>query len=116
MTHPRHVLAASALALCLLSIGPDAAAQATAPVRGKVAFEGKPVAAGRIVFYIDDDEFLGAKIKNGAFRLKHVPAGTWHVAIESDDVPAKYRGEETSGLRVEVKGRVANQFDFELAE
>src|SRR3954454_20599057 len=103
MPHPRPVLAAAALAVCLLAVGRDSAAQTTAPVRGRVAMEGKPVAAGRIVFYVGDDEFVGARIKDGAFKLKYVPAGTWSVAIESADVPEKYRKEETSGLRVEVK-------------
>src|SRR3954452_14337491 len=113
MIHSRHVWTTSAFVLCLLAVNRDSAAQSTAPVRGNVAFEGKPLAAGRIVFYFDD-EFVGAKIKNGAYKIRQVPAGTWSVAIESEDVPAKYRGEETSGLRVQVKGMVSNRIDFDL--
>ena len=114
MIPSRHAWAAAAFLLCLVASGRDSAAQSTTPVRGHVTFEGKPVAAGRIFFYLLDDEFVGAKIKNGDYKLTHIPPGTWTVAIESEDVPEKYRGEETSGLRVQVRGRVANQFDFEL--
>jgi hypothetical protein len=116
MIHRRHVLAAVVLGLCLLATGRDSAAQSGTPVHGNVKFEGKPLAAGRIVFYLDDDEFIGAKIKDGRFKLRYVPEGTWRVAIESLDVPAKYRGEETSGLSVQVRAGVTNRFDFELAK
>ena len=69
MIPSRHAWAAAAF-LCLVTSGRDSVAQATAPVRGHVTFEGKPLAAGRIIFYLFDDEFVGAKIKNGAYKLK----------------------------------------------
>jgi hypothetical protein len=116
MIRSRQVWGAVAISLSLMAYGRGAAAQTTAPVSGHVVFNGKPLAAGKIVFYLDDDEFVGAKIKDGRFKLRRAPAGTWRVAIESDDVPAKYRGEETSGLSVRIKAGVANQFDFELTE
>src|SRR5947209_2167944 len=106
MIRSRHAWAAAAFLLCLVASGRDSAAQSTSPVRGHIRFEGKPVAAGRIIFYLLDDEFVGAKIKNGDYKLKYVPPGTWQVAIESEEVPEKYRGEETSGLRVQLKARV----------
>ena len=100
MIRSRQVWGAVAIFLGLVTNGREAAAQTPTRISGHVAFNGKPLAAGKLVFSLDDDEFVGARIKDGRFKLKYVPSGTWRVAIESDDVPAKYRGEETSGSSI----------------
>jgi hypothetical protein len=118
MSGSRSTQVATALALSLsLSLFATRSASADetdAPVKGVVHVEGKPVVAGKIIFYVDDDEFVGAKIKDGKYKITRVPAGNWRVAIESKEVPEKFWDEETSGLQVRIKARVSNTIDFDL--
>jgi hypothetical protein len=82
-------------------------------VEGKIHLDGKPVPEGKIIFHLDKDEFIGAKVKNGSYTLSRVPTGSWTVTIEGAGIPAKFSGEEQSGLKVEVKeGKLT--FDVEL--
>jgi hypothetical protein len=83
----------------------SAADEELATVEGRVTYKGQPLAGGTITFHLKDDQFVGAKIKDGRFRVDRVPAGTVRVTIESQKVrlPAKYASEETSGLSAEVK-------------
>jgi hypothetical protein len=83
----------------------------TALVRGKITVDGKPVAAGRIFFFIDEDQFVGAKVKDGEFKVDRAPVGAHVVTVESVVVPSKYS--DKSELRVEVKmGTNVFNFDF----
>src|SRR5262245_58860160 len=83
----------------------------TAPVRGTITVNGKPLAAARIFFFIDEDQFVGAKVKEGAYKLDRVPVGNHVVAIEFEGVPPKYS--DKSELRVEIK-LGSNIIDFDL--
>src|SRR3712207_4020423 len=106
------------LGLCaaafLLTAGPAApAADEHGKVKGVVTLMGKPLAKGRILFHLDDDQIVGARIKNGAFVVNRVPAGKWRVSVEGEGVPVKYALDETTPLKVEVtKGEV--QLDFAI--
>ena len=84
-------------------------------VEGQVTFKGKPVPDGTITFHLKDDQFVGAKIKHGKYRVDRVPVGEFKVTIESKKIrlPAKYAGEDTSGLTLTAK-KGKNAADFEL--
>lgn len=80
-------------------------------VNGKISVDGKPLSTGRIFFLLANDQFIGAKVKEGAFKIDRIPVGGYTVAIEFEGVPAKYS--EESELAVEVR-RGTNQFEFDL--
>jgi len=104
-----------AVALLLLSaVGhPAPADERLSTIEGQVVLDGQPLAAGKIFFYLDDDQFVGSKVKEGAFKMSRAPVGVWRVAIEGETVPPKFASERTSPLRVDVReGR--NVFDFNL--
>lgn len=97
-----------------LAAGPNAALSDEAvTVKGTVTLDGKPLPGGRIIFHLGADQFVGAKIKDGAFKLDRAPAGTHKVTVESPGLPARYTSEEQSALRVEVK-KGANELTFYL--
>jgi hypothetical protein len=83
----------------------SAADEELASVGGKVIYNGKPLDDAVITFHLKDDQFVGAKIKDGKFRVDRVPIGAVKVTIDSKKValPAKFADPETSGLSVEVK-------------
>jgi hypothetical protein len=60
------------------------------------------VASGRIIFYLDNGQFVGSKMKDGVYTIDRVPVGTRKVTVEGEGVPAKYAAEDTSALTVEV--------------
>ena len=71
-------------------------------VKGKVTVNGQPLASGRIFFHFDDDQFVGAKVKDGAYTLRRVAPGRYKVSIEGEGLPAAYAAENTTPLLVEV--------------
>ncbi|MBV9123658.1 MAG: hypothetical protein JO112_09905 [Planctomycetes bacterium] len=95
---------------CLASAGNSVQG---AEISGKITVEGKPLVSGRILFYLDKDQFVGAKVKDGAYSMDRVPEGTWTVTVEGEGVSKKYQSEETSALRVIVK-KGSGTFDFDL--
>jgi hypothetical protein len=95
-----------ALGVVLVSSGAVTAADdELATVGGKVTYNGKPLDDAVITFHLKDDQFVGAKIKDGQFRVDRVPVGTVKVTIESRKValPAKFADSETSGMSAEIK-------------
>ncbi|HEV3142982.1 MAG TPA: hypothetical protein VGZ47_03760 [Gemmataceae bacterium] len=74
-------------------------------VGGKVIFNGKPLEEGVITFHFKEDQFVGAKIKDGMFRVDRVPVGTVKVTIESKKItlPGKFADPDTSGMEAEIK-------------
>lgn len=85
----------------------------TATVQGKITVDGKPLAAGKIFFFIGEDQFVGAKVKDGVYKVDRVPIGKRVVAVEFKGVPARYS--DKSELRVEVrKGENELIFDLKL--
>jgi hypothetical protein len=102
MLYQRTILV-SVACLALLIATPVARA-ADGKISGRITVAGKPLEAGRIIFHLEDGEFVGAKVnKDGTYMVSRVPTGTRKVTIEGKGVPVKYASENTSGLTLEVK-------------
>ncbi len=109
----RCLLLAACVACGLVLLGGHPAFAGDAKVSGMVTLKGKPLAAGRVIFHLDNDQFVGAKVKDGSFTVDRVPAGTRKVTVEGEGVPGVYASEDKSGLQVELKeGKFT--FDIEL--
>jgi hypothetical protein len=112
-------LAASALvslAVSLLANHPTAAAEPSSTVKGIVTLEGKPLASGRIFFHLKNDQFVGARIKDGKYSVERVPAGTWRITVEGEGVPVRYSSDEKSGIEMKVVANaVPGTYDIKLA-
>src|SRR5580698_4403437 len=72
-------------------------------VSGKITLDGKPLAAGKVTFHLDNGQFIGSKVKDGAYKIDHLPPGKYKVTVEGKDVPATYTSEEKTPLVVEIK-------------
>src|SRR5689334_1805425 len=98
--------------IALLDAGPRAVAEdGTVSVRGKISVDGKLLEGGKIFFFVGEDQFVGAKVTDGSYKVDRVPVGTHIVAIEFKDVPARYS--DKSELRVDVRTGT-NVFNFDL--
>ena len=90
MSGSRFLGAAAVLSLCFLA-AQTASADDIAPVQGNITFKGEPLATGKIIFHLDDDEFVGTKVKDGRYRLRHVPPGQWRrghrLRYRSSEIP-----------------------------
>jgi hypothetical protein len=113
MFRTRFVFAAVVAVCSLLVLSTSSVIAADGKVTGKVVVAGKPLASGRIIFHLDNGQFVGSKVKNGDYTIARVPVGTRNVTVEGAGVPAKYAAEDTSALMVEVKEGSAT-FDFSL--
>jgi hypothetical protein len=115
MITPRSMTSATAFALAfaLFIAGSVSADEPTPAISGFVTFQGEPLNSGKIIFYLSDDEFVGSKVKNGAYKSTRVPVGAWKVSIEGVGMPAKYASGEATTLTVQVMAGT-NVFDFDL--
>jgi hypothetical protein len=82
-------------------------------VKGKVTLNGEALEKGRIFFHIGNDQFVGAKIKNGEFSVDKVPVGDWKVTVEGDGIPAVYTVDVQTPLKVAVT-KDSQTFEFSL--
>jgi hypothetical protein len=104
-----------ACAVLMSAVRVSAADEELATVEGTVTLNGKPLTDVTITFHLKDDQFVGAKVKDGKYRVDRVPAGMVKVTIESKKVPlpTKYTSEETTPLSVEIKkGKGRVNFDL----
>jgi hypothetical protein len=108
----------------------------TAPVKGTITYNGKPVPQGSIMFQPEQGPAATANIKNGSYSLKTYKnddgaiLGKHKVTVISLEdqagrlpedrnplpppiVPLKYNFPDKSGLTAEVKDE-PNTFDFHL--
>jgi hemoglobin len=88
---------------------------ASAEVTGHITFNGKPVEGGTITFMPVEgkgSKSIAADVtEEGTYSLKKLPPGEYNIVIAppagkekaKDAVPAKYRDEKTSPLKVTVK-------------
>jgi hypothetical protein len=113
MFRTRFIFAAVVAGCSLLVLSPSSVMADDGKLAGKVVVAGKPLASGRIIFYLDNGQFVGSKVKNGDYAIDRVPVGTRKVTVEGEGVPAKYAAEDTSGLVVEVKEGTSS-FDISL--
>jgi len=111
----------------------------TVPVKGKVTYQGKPVAHGSVIFTPLDMNLPGAVGRlgpDGGYELTTyqekdgAPIGEYKVAIRAFDepttvsdtsseplkplVPEKYLSLETSPLRETVQNQNVNEINFDL--
>jgi hypothetical protein len=111
-----------ALAVTILGCGPRDGALPKAPVSGSVAYRGKPLSFGRVLFYHSSGHTVGADIAaDGTFTLDAYQ-GENGVSIECYDyqrpgsksqrsrtggdsslIPARYLSCGTSGLAITVQ-------------
>jgi hypothetical protein len=106
-----------AMAVVLLGGHPVAAGERTATVKGIITLDGKPLAEGKIFFHLPDDQFVGARIKDGKYKVSRVPVGGWLITVEGAGVPAKYRSGRTTSLKVEILANATpGAYDIKLAK
>ena len=80
-----------------------AAAEELCVLSGTITVDDKPLPSGRILFHLDEDQFVGAKIKaDGTYKVSRVPPGRHKISVEFPGVPARYA--ERTALEVEVSG------------
>jgi hypothetical protein len=103
MVSSRVTLVLAVASCCLLLLFPPPAAAADGKVTGMITFKGKPLDAGKVIFHLDNDQFVGAKVKDGKYTVDRVPEGARTVTIEAKGIPLKYTLEHTSGLKLQVK-------------
>jgi hypothetical protein len=113
MLSTRSFLGAVAVTFSLILLSGGRVSAADGTIKGNITVNGKPLAAGKITFHLDNDQFVGAKVKNGSYTVDRVPVGTHRITVEGEGVPARYSSEDTTGLMAEVK-EGANQFDVAL--
>lgn len=106
-------VAVLAIVLGLSAAQSIAADEALANAAGEITLDGEPLAAGKITFLLDDDQFVGSKIKDGAYKVRRVPVGVWRVLIEGEGVPGTFSSEKTGAFTVRVSPD-RNTFDFDL--
>jgi hypothetical protein len=113
MVSSRFTLVLAVAACSVLLSYPARAAAADGKVTGMITFKGKPLAAGKVIFHLENDQFVGAKVKDGKYTVDRVPVGTRTVTIEAKGIPLKYAGENTSGLTLQVKeGTATHNIDL----
>ncbi|QDV39309.1 hypothetical protein [Tautonia plasticadhaerens] len=83
-------------------------------VAGIVTFGGEPLATGRVIFHLDDGEFVGSKVRDGKYSVSRVPAGQWRITIEGESIPPRYSSEDRSGLVAAIR-EGSNTIDLDLA-
>jgi len=116
----RYTMLGVMLTLVLFAGGQAAAGGSDlASVKGKITFNGRPLAGKKIIFHLGDGQFAGAKIKeDGTFQVDWLPVGTHKVTVEAtvkglSILPPKYSAEEVSELRISVrKGENMHNFDL----
>jgi hypothetical protein len=87
-------------------------------VEGVVTFKGKPIADATITIHLKGDQFVGARIKDGKYRIDRVPIGEmFPITIESKKIglPEKYSDPTKSPLRLATK-KGKNTADIELRD
>ncbi len=83
-------------------------------VTGKVTVDGKPVAAGKIIFAGADKKKIEGDIKDGDYKVSGLKPGSYRVAIiGSEEIGASYRLPLTTPLQIELTKEKEMQ-DFNL--
>jgi hypothetical protein len=108
------LLAVAPVLLALASSAP-AADKDDATVEGVVTLDGKPLAAGEIIFHPEKGKPVKGKTDaDGKYTGLKMPAGTASVVIKGDGVPKKYADPKTTPMRVEVQsGKFTADFVLE---
>ena len=88
-----------------------------------MSYKGKPVTAAVLTLIGADGKTYSAKVADGTYSLKDVKVGEYKVTVDADDpknpnkavlIPAKYKDEEKTSLRLTVrKGEAEYDIDLE---
>jgi hypothetical protein len=113
MFSPRSILIPTIVVCCLFPASIPSAMAADTKASGKITVDGKALAAGKVTFHLDNGQFIGSKVKDGAYKIDHLPPGKYKVTVEGKDVPAVFTFEDKTTLFVEV-GETSTNFDFNL--
>jgi Carboxypeptidase regulatory-like domain len=103
----------------LFGAGRLAADEDTASVAGVVVLEGRPLAGARVIFHLDDGQFVGGKTDdNGKYKITRVPTGSYKITVEMPPgsktrLPDKYSLEDRAVLSAQVK-KGANDLNLEV--
>jgi hypothetical protein len=93
-----------AAAVCALFLASSPAAWAAdGKVSGTVTFAGKPLPSGRVIFHLDNGQFVGSRIKDGKYAIDSVPVGDFKVTVEAEGIQRQYTQPETTPLKVQVQ-------------
>jgi len=103
MFSAKSILIAMAVVCGLLFFSAPPARAADGKVQGMVTINGKPLAAGKIFFHLENGQFVGAKVTNGRYTVDRVPVGKRKVTVEGAGVPAKFKDEDNTPLVVTVR-------------
>jgi hypothetical protein len=95
-------IALVALAAFLVTSHSARADEGASAVKGTVTLNGEPLKKGKTFFWIDEDQFVGARIRNGEFIIEKVPVGDRRITVEGEGVPAKYSDHLKTPLKVAV--------------
>lgn len=96
----------------------DKPVSTTLDVKGKVTFQGKPLAEATIAF-VPKDEGTGNRRRlaltttNGSYSVKGIQPGEYTITVFTAAVPEKYKDVQTSGLKAKVT-REDTTFDLDL--
>jgi hypothetical protein len=90
----------------------------SAPVKGKVSVNGKPLKKGKVVFHSKKGrEPVSADVREGKYKIDTILPGDYVVSVDVSDgateVPKKYSDAEKSGLRTKVR-QGENELEFDL--
>jgi hypothetical protein len=116
MLTPTRFVFALAVSLFVLAGAARADDVETGTVEGKVTFDGKPLAKGKVVFHPQKGKPIEADIdEDGNYMAKDVPVGKTPVTIVKENfLPPKYSDPKKTELQIEVK-KGKNTVDFNLA-
>jgi hypothetical protein len=103
------------VAALAVPLSATSAEKETASAEGKVAFEGKPVAKGKLTFHPAKGKPVVAPIKDGSYSAKGIPTGMLDVTFEAKGLPPRYASKVTTPVRVTIK-EGKNVADFELSK
>ena len=103
----------SAVVAAVVFVAAAAAAEKTGMVQGEVRLDGKPIAEGQIAFHPEEGKPIRAKIKDGEFEFKKVPAGKYKLTFKAKGVPPKFADPKITVLKVSIE-EGKNRLNFNL--
>lgn len=95
------------------ALGETAQADNKTNVTGLVTLRGKPLNCTILFHDTKGATYSGDISEDGKYELSNIPAGTYTITFDKDNLPPKYRTVAQSQIRVDVRsGR--NALDFSL--
>lgn len=100
------------------STNKDTPVSKSAPVKGTISVNGKPLEKGKVVFHLNKGgKPVSADVHDGKYEIDTILPGDYVIAIEAGEgaapLPKKYSDVETSALRTKVR-QGPNMLEFDL--